>query len=55
MSESTVYRHFPDRQALLSGLTARLGTLMGGSRITDHRGSLESVEQLPPAATEGQG
>jgi AcrR family transcriptional regulator len=54
VSESTVYRHFPDRQALLAGLTLRLGKLMASERpglqLPDR--GLESVDELPRAAAE---
>jgi AcrR family transcriptional regulator len=47
VSESTVYRHFPDRTALISGLTHRLGARMA----TEPPGmSLESIDDLPRLA-----
>jgi AcrR family transcriptional regulator len=47
VSERTVYRHFPDRQALLAGLTDRLAALVGHESPT---GPIDSVEDLPRAA-----
>lgn len=46
VSESTVYRHFPDRKDLLAGLTARMGTLLSSAPAKD----LQSVDDLPRAA-----
>jgi AcrR family transcriptional regulator len=45
VSLRTVYRHFPDRDALLNGVADRLATVMG-TRILE--ASLETVDDLGP-------
>lgn len=47
VSERTVYRHFPDREALLGGLSDRLRSLTGTS---PPGGPIESVDDLPMVA-----
>ena len=47
VSERTVYRHFPDREALLGGLTDRLLSLAG---TTPPGGSIASIDDLPRTA-----
>lgn len=45
VSQPTVYRHFPDRTALLEGLTARVGELFGRSFPTT-----ETLDGIPASA-----
>ena len=47
VSERTVYRHFPDRAALVEGLTARLGELPGRGQL-----ELHAMEDLQVMAVE---
>jgi AcrR family transcriptional regulator len=49
VSERTVYRHFPDRQALLGGLSERLFRLTGDG---PPGGPIESVDDLPRTAVQ---
>ncbi len=49
VSERTVYRYFPDREALLGGLSEQLGNLVGGGHPG---GPIESVDDLPRAAVD---
>jgi AcrR family transcriptional regulator len=47
VSERTVYRHFPDREALLGGLSDRLLSLTG---TTPPAGPIASIDDLPRTA-----
>lgn len=47
VSERTVYRHFPDREALLRGLSERLTKLTGNARRDS---DVQSVDDLPKVA-----
>jgi AcrR family transcriptional regulator len=48
VSQRTVYRHFPDRDALLAGLTDRLTASDGGARPVPP----ESIDDVPAMAIE---
>ena len=41
----TVYRHFPDRDALLSGIAARLGVMSGSDERTE---KMETLDDFGP-------
>jgi AcrR family transcriptional regulator len=43
VSQPTVYRHFPDRTALLEGISARIGELMGAPDGIPAVGSIDEV------------
>jgi AcrR family transcriptional regulator len=45
VSQPTVYRHFPDRTALLEGISARIGELMG---IPDGIPVVGSIDEVGP-------
>lgn len=51
VSERTVYRHFPDRNALLAGLTSRLMTSVG-ERNDPMDPPIETVDRLKAAAVQ---
>lgn len=46
VSQPTVYRHFPDRTALLAGLTARVNELRGESESDGY--DLDSIDEVGP-------
>jgi AcrR family transcriptional regulator len=46
VSQPTVYRHFPDRTALLAGLTARVNELRGESESGGY--DLDSIDEVGP-------
>jgi AcrR family transcriptional regulator len=46
VSQSTVYRHFPDRTALLAGLTARINEL--GSKPEGRGYDVDSIDEIGP-------
>jgi AcrR family transcriptional regulator len=50
VSQPTVYRHFPDRNALLEGLTARIVAAMEAS---GGEGALTTLDDLAPRAERG--
>jgi AcrR family transcriptional regulator len=50
VSQPTVYRHFPDRNALLEGLTARIVAAMEAS---GGEGELTTLDDLAPRAERG--
>jgi AcrR family transcriptional regulator len=45
VSHATVYRHFPDRTALLEGLSARIGTRVGAPEGIP---AIESIDDIGP-------
>src|SRR5262245_28488143 len=46
VSQPTVYRHFPDRTALLAGISARVNEVMGG-RFEEP--TIERIDDIGPA------
>ena len=44
MSQPTVYRHFPDRAALLEGITARIGER--SSRLADLATDIDGIDEV---------
>ena len=46
MSQPTIYRHFPDRTALLRGISARVGELIGERWWTSP--TLETIDDIGP-------
>ncbi len=50
VSQPTIYRHFPDRQALLEGLTARIEAFVADAGEVE---SIETIDELVARAVRG--